>query len=174
MTENMLFALLLGLIDGILTVLALATGHVMRPGILLSIGLSLRVALGASLSGAFIYSFSEYSRQRHRLIHAERELNLARHGKLATTRLGKQIIKETAIGMIISSFFNFFGVMIPLCFAVLFPKIQWVAIAIALLMLAVLGLLLARLVFGSSLLWIIALLSAGIIVSLIGYALDIV
>lgn len=169
-----MFALLLGLIDGILTVLALATGHVMRPGAILSIGLSVRVALGSSLSGALVYFFSEYARQRQRLIHAEKELNLARHGKLATTELGKQIIRETAAGMVVSCFFNFFGVMIPLCFAVLFPKIQWLAVAIALSVLVILGGLLARLVLGRPVLWIAALVSAGMVVSVIGYALDIV
>jgi predicted membrane protein (TIGR00267 family) len=172
--RHQLFALLLGLIDGILTVLALATGHVLQPDSPLSLSLSLKVALATSLSGSLIYFFSEYSRQRQRLIHAEKELNLASHGKLATTELGRQIIKETFIGMLISSVFNFFGVMIPLILAVVFPKIQWIAIVAALLLLFFLGLAIARLVFGNAFLWIIALLAAGIIVSIVGYKLHVV
>lgn len=172
--HNQLFALLLGLIDGILTVLALATGHVLQSGSSLSLSLALKVAFATSLSGACIYFFSEYSRQRQLLIHSEKELNLASHGKLATTQLGKQIFQETAIGMVISSVFNFFGVMIPLIIAVSFPKIQWIAIVIAILMLVVLGVLLARSVFGNPFLWVLALVIAGIVVSFVGYKLHVV
>lgn len=172
--HNQLFALLLGLIDGILTVLALATGHVLQSGSTLSLTLALKVAFATSLSGACIYFFSEYSRQRQTLIHSEQELNLASHGKLATTQLGKQILQETAVGMLISSIFNFLGVMIPLSVAVMFPKIQWIAILIAIMMLVILGILIARLVFGNAWLWVSALVIAGLIVSFVGYKLHVV
>lgn len=169
-----LFALLLGLIDGILTVLALATGHVLRAQGSITLGLALKVAFATSLSGACIYFFSEYSRQRHRLVHAETELNLASHGRLATTHLGRQILKETAIGMLVSSICNFLGAMLPLISAILFPEKQWIAILIALVMLIALGVGISRLVYGKAILWCASLFVAGILVSLVGYKLNVV
>jgi predicted membrane protein (TIGR00267 family) len=172
--DNQLFALLLGLIDGILTVLTLATGHVLNKGEPFTIGLALKVGFATSLSGACIYFFSEYSRLRYRLIHAEKELNLARHGKLATTQLGRQIIKETIQGVFISSIFNFLGAMVPLGCAVLFPKIQWISLLIAMIMLIQLGIWIGKMVYGNRLAWVMSLLFAGAIVSLVGYKLNIV
>jgi predicted membrane protein (TIGR00267 family) len=173
--RNQLFALLLGLIDGILTVLALATGHVLKPGgEPITLSLSLKVAFATSVSGACIYFFSEYSRQRHRLIHAEKELNLATHGKLATTQLGNQILKETLLGVLVSSVCNFAGAILPLGVAMGFPQAQWTAVAIALLMLILLGIGIAALVYGSALAWSISLVSAGAMVAFIGYKLNVV
>jgi predicted membrane protein (TIGR00267 family) len=168
------FALLLGLIDGILTVLTLATGHVMRSGDPVTLSLAVKVAFATSLSGACIYFFSEYSHLRHRLIHAEKELNLSHHGHLATTQLGKQVLGETFIGVIVSSVFNFLGAMLPLGAAVILPKMQWMSIVIALLLLFFLGIAIARLVYGTPVKWVLALLSAGIIVSYVGYKLNVV
>jgi len=173
--KEQLFALLLGLIDGILTVLVLATGHVLRyTETPLTLWLSMKVAFATSISGACIYFFSEYSRQRHRLIHAEKELNLATHGKLATTHLGRQILKETLRGVVVSSICNFAGAMLPLSIAMLFPQMQWIAIVIALLMLVFLGIGIASLVYGNALAWSLSLVSAGALVAFIGYKLDVV
>lgn len=173
--KEQLFALLLGLIDGILTVLALVTGHVLKDGAPpITLPLSLKVAFATAVSGACIYFFSEYSRQRHRLIHAEQQLNLATHGKLATTRLGKQLLRETLWGVLVSSVFNFTGAILPLGTAMLFPQHQWIAILIALLMLLLLGMGIACLVYGSIIAWSFSLAIAGAVVAYIGYKLNVV
>jgi predicted membrane protein (TIGR00267 family) len=173
--KEQLFALLLGLIDGILTVLVLATGHVLKHGETpITLSLSLKVAFATAVSGACIYFFSEYSRQRHRLIHAEKQLNLATHGKLATTQLGRQIFKETLWGVVVSSIFNFAGAMLPLSVAMLFPQMQWIAILIALLMLVLLGVGIASLVYGNAVAWSLSLVLAGVFVAFIGYKLNVV
>lgn len=169
-----LFALLLGFIDGILTVLALATGHVLKGQGTITLNLAFKVAVATSLSGACIYFFSEYSRQRHRLIHAESELNLVKHGRLATTSLGKQILKETVVGMLVSSVCNFLGAMIPLFSAILFPGRQWMAIVIAFAMLMTLGIGISKLVYGKMIVWCTSLFSAGVLVTLVGYELNVV
>ena len=57
--KEQLFALLLGLIDGILTVLALVTGPVLKDGAPpITLPLSLKVAFATAVSGACIYFFS--------------------------------------------------------------------------------------------------------------------
>lgn len=173
--KDQLFALLLGLIDGILTVLALATGHVLKHGETpITLSLSLKVAFATAVSGACIYFFSEYSRQRHRLIHAEKQLNLATHGRLATTHIGRQILRETLWGVLVSSIFNFAGGMLPFSTAMIFPQAQWVAIVIALLMLVLLGIGIASLVYGNALAWSVSLVLAGAFVAFIGYKLNVV
>lgn len=169
-----LFPILLGLIDGVLTVLVLATGHVLRGGDPLTFLLTLKLSFAASFSGVGVYFFFQYSQLRHRLIRAERELNLVSHGHFATTNLGKRVLREAIIGTVISFFFNFLGAMIPLVVAVLFPKISWISILIALLFLFILGILLSRMVYGSAVKWIIALVLTGIIVGYVGFKLNVV
>lgn len=172
--HNQLFALLLGLIDGVLTVLTLATGHILQGKDSLTLSLSLKVAFATSLSGACIYFFSEYSHLRQRLIHAEQELNLMHHGRLATTQLGKQVLKETVTGVFVSSIFSFTGAMLPLGCAVLFPTAQWISIIIALIILFIMGIAIAKLVYGTPFKWVLALLAAGILMGYAGYKLNVV
>ncbi|HEX5154015.1 MAG TPA: hypothetical protein VFW07_21360 [Parafilimonas sp.] len=173
--QKQLFALVLGLIDGILTVLTLATGKVLTTnGESFSLSLALRVAFVTAISGSFVYFISEYSRQRNLLIHAEKELNLASHGKLAVSNLGKQILKQTWMSVIVSGSFSFLGAFIPISGAVFFPGQSWLSIVIALLILALLGFSVAKLVYGNTFLWMITLVCAGIAVSFIGYKLHVI
>jgi predicted membrane protein (TIGR00267 family) len=165
---------LLGLIDGILTVLTLATGHVMRPNDPVTLSLAIKVSLATSFSGACIFFFSKYSNLRQHLIHTEKELNLSHHGRMATTQLGKQALREALVGVIISSVFNFLGALLPLETAVIFPKKQWLAIVTAFSFLFLLGIFIARLVYGTPFKWILALLSAGAAVSYVGYKLNVI
>lgn len=170
-----LFALVLGLIDGILTVLTLATGKILdKTGEAFTLSLALRVAFVTAISGCFVYFISEYSKQRHSLINFEKELNLISHGKLVTSNLGKQIIGETLLGALISGSFSFLGAFIPISGAVFYPQYSWLPIIIALLILASLGISVAKLVYGKSIRWVLALLLAGIVVSFIGFELHVI
>ncbi len=170
-----LFALVLGLIDGILSVLTLATGKVLdNKGEKFSFSLALRVALVTAISGGFVYFISEYAKQRNSLIKAEKELNLARHGKFVTSNLGRQILKETAVGVLVSGSFSFFGAFVPISGAVFFPTYSWLSILIALLILAILGFSMAKLVYGSSVRWVFTLIATGIVVSFLGYKLHVI
>jgi hypothetical protein len=74
--ENM-FALVIGLTDGILTALTLASGKVFSSTEPITIGLALRISAASSLSGVFVFFAAEYMRQRGALVHAERQLSLA-------------------------------------------------------------------------------------------------
>ena len=173
--QKHLFPILLGLIDGILTVLTLATGKILdKPHEGFSLNLAIRVALVTSISGACMYFISEYSRQRIRLIRAEKELNFTQHGKFVTTNLGKQIRKETLQSVIISGSCSLLGAFIPMSGAVFFPGTAWVSLIIALFILALLGWGIARIVYGNAILWVTYLFLAGIVVSFIGYKLRVI
>ncbi|HEY7536057.1 MAG TPA: hypothetical protein VH878_08950, partial [Thermodesulfobacteriota bacterium] len=76
------FALVIGLVDGILTALTLAGGKVLNTRDSIETTLVLRISMAAALSGAFIFFVAEYVRLRGELVHAERHLNLTSHGHL--------------------------------------------------------------------------------------------
>lgn len=173
--SKQIFAIVMGFIDGILSVLTLATGRVLsnrNEGF--SFNLAIRVSLVTALSGAFVFFISEYSRQRHRLIIAEKELNLTSHGKFAVSNLGKKIIQETLGGTCLAGFCSFLGAFIPISGAVFFPNQAWLSIVVGLLILAILGFSVARLVYGKPVTWMAALILTGILVSFIGYKLHVI
>ncbi|MGB9475742.1 MAG: hypothetical protein WCE87_11815, partial [Candidatus Udaeobacter sp.] len=82
------FALVIGLVDGILTALILAAGRVTAAGDVIHLSDVLRVAVVASFSAAFTFFVAQYSRFRHELVHAEKHLTLGSRGPLAKTHLG--------------------------------------------------------------------------------------
>lgn len=75
-----------------------------------------------------------------------------------TTRLGRTILIETAASAIVSSTCNFLGALIPLIAG---TTISWLAIAIALLFLGLLGIAAGRAIHGSPTLWALAMVAAG-------------
>lgn len=173
--QKQLFPLVLGLIDGILTVLTLATGRVLdvhTEGF--SLAFALRVAFVTAISGSFVYCISEYAKQRQLLIQSEKELNLTSHGKLAVSNLGKQILKETSVSVVLSGTSIFLAPFIPMSGALFFPKHSWLSIVIALVILGLLGFSLARLVYGNAFIWMAVLIGSGIAVSFIGYKLHVI
>ncbi len=170
---GVLLPIVLGLSDGILTALTLASGHLVSNE-KMTISLSVRIAVGALVAGAFVFYVSSYARLRGELIHAERELNLTAHGQLASSRLGRAVVIEAFFTTILSSAADFFGALIPLLTGVLLPQSGWGAVVASLILLGILGLVLARSVHGSCWLWCIALVAGGIVLSMIGVKLRIV
>jgi hypothetical protein len=85
----------IGPVDGILTALTLAAARILTPDQPIDISLALRIALAASLSGGFVFFVAEYARLRGELVHAARHLNLASTGRLATSHLGQEVLRES-------------------------------------------------------------------------------
>lgn len=166
-----IFPLVIGVTDGILTALTLAGGRIVEPSQLLTIGLTLRISGAASLSGVFVFFTAEYIRLRGELVRSERQLNLTVGGRLARTRLGRAVLVETVASAVVSSACNFFGALIPLIAGTI---VSWLAIAVALLLLAFLGVGAGRAVHGSPSIWALALVAAGGILTLAGIKLRIV
>jgi predicted membrane protein (TIGR00267 family) len=165
------FDLVAGLGDGILTALTLAGGRLLGPEPAMSVGLALRVAVAASISGAFIFFVAHYAVLRGELVEAERQLNLTTHGRLVTTRLGRAALIEAASKALISTLFSFSGALLPLVAGVIWPVL---AIVVALVALTLLGAILGRMAHGRPLIWAAGLLAGGIALAYIGLSLRIV
>jgi predicted membrane protein (TIGR00267 family) len=171
-SKSQTFAIVIGLTDGILTALTLASGHLVA-GTKPTIGLSFRIALGSAICGVFVFFTAEYARLRGELIHAEGQLNLASRGQFVTSQLGKQVRAEAFASALVSSTANFLGALFPLCLGSFMPGPALLAVIPSIVALGLLGLTLARIVRGRAVVWIVALVAAGIALSIIGVWLHI-
>lgn len=166
------FAIVVGLTDGILTALTLASGHLMT-GTKPTIELSFRIALGSAICGVFVFFTAEYARLRGELIHAERQLNLSSRGQFVTSQLGRQVRADAFASAFISSSANFLGALFPLCVGSFLPGPALLAVVPSIVALGLLGMSLAHIVRGSATIWIAALVASGIALSIIGVWLHI-
>jgi len=162
-----------GLCEGILTALALAGGKLIRADDPITAGLALRIALAVGASEAFVFFVAHYAELRNELIRAERELNLTSRGRLATTALGRAALQDAFRAAVVATGFSVVGALVPLCSAAFFPDRPWVGIVVALAALALLGLALAKTVYGRSGRWALALVGGGVAMTWMSVKLDI-
>jgi VIT1/CCC1 family predicted Fe2+/Mn2+ transporter len=165
--------LVAGLVDGILNALTLAAGRLLRDGGGASLGLAVRVAIATGLTTIFVFFIAHYAELRADLIHAERELNLLSHGRLATSQLGRRAIGDAATGAIMAATCGVLGAFIPLLLCTYLPAPKWVGLALILALLGILGAALARSVGGSIGFWAGSVLLAGAALTFVGVQLDI-
>ncbi len=170
----MILPLVLGLIDGILTALALAAARLTNAGEGLTIGLGLRIASVALVSGALAFFVARYAELRGELRNAERQLNLAARGRFVTGKLGTAILRESLASAAVSSAAAFCGALVPLLPAGLFPHERWLALAVGTTTLAALGAGLGYALNGNPWRWALALAAAAVIVTIIGAFLKVV
>jgi predicted membrane protein (TIGR00267 family) len=166
--------LVAGLCDGILTALTLAAGRMLDASHPMTLGTALRVAVGAFASGAFIFFVGHYAQLRGELVHAERELSLAAHGRFARSRLGAAVRRDALIATLLGSVSSFLGAVVPSAVSALVPAQAWLGIATALGILGLLGVALALTLFGSPARWTLALVVCGILLAYLGVRLRIV
>jgi len=163
-----------GLCDGIQTALILAAGRVLSSGSRMSPGFILRVAAVGGISSVFVFFVGHYALLRSELTEAERQLNLASRGRLASSRLGRAALVEATQGALLASVCSFCGASLPLVVGVLVPEPRWTAIAVSLLVLSALGVLLARAVHGSPIRWAAGLFVGGVVLTFVGQKLNII
>jgi predicted membrane protein (TIGR00267 family) len=168
-----LFPLVIGPVDGILTALTLAAGRIVSHDQPIDMLLALRIALAASLSGGFVFFVAEYARLRGELIHAERHLNLSSAGRLAASRLGRDVLHESLRSTAITALSGFAGAMLPLALGAIFDGISWMTIVIAVAVLGLLGIIFSRAVRGSPIYWSMALMFTGALLSVAGVLLHV-
>jgi predicted membrane protein (TIGR00267 family) len=168
------FALVIGLVDGILTALILAAGKVVESKAAIHFDDVIRVAIVASISAAFTFFVAQYSRFRHELVHAEKHLTLGSRGRLAKTQLGRAVLLESIVGSVVSGSCSFIGAMFPLLFATIWSGLSWLSIGAALVVLGLLGAILGRSAYGNAILWAIGLMSVGVVLTFVGLKLHIV
>jgi len=172
--QRQLLPVVLGLSDGVLTALTLATGSLVDPGRHISMSMAMRISASAFATGAFVFLVARYSQLRAELVVAERQLNLTSHGRLASSKLGRAILREAILAAALSSVSSFVGAMIPLIVAALVPAHGWAALVAALITLALLGAGLAKVSFGSPWYWSSTLVAGGVVLSILGAQLRIV
>jgi VIT1/CCC1 family predicted Fe2+/Mn2+ transporter len=168
-----MFALLIGVVDGILTALTLAAGRVLSVADALDSTLAFRISAASALSGALVFFVAEYARQRGELVRAERQLSLTAHGRLAATRLGRAALYDAASGAALAIICNFLGALVPLLIGVALPSVSWLAAVVAIAILGALGIGIARAIYWNPLRWAMVLMLAGALLTLIGVQLHI-
>jgi len=173
-SDQVLFFVVTGFAEGILTAMTLAAGRILDPAGGSMTGLAVRIGLVAGLPDAVVFFAAEYSRQQGSLLHMERQLNLTERGRLASSRLGRQALAESLSAAILSAGCAFGGAAIPLIVAGLLPGPGWSTIAIAVSCLALLGAGIAHSLAGCRICWAAALALAGVLTAILGAHLAVV
>jgi hypothetical protein len=151
--KNWLLPLSLGLSDGILNALVLASSTVVHGGATLRVGLAVRVGLVGLVTGAFTVFVAQYTSFRSRLARSERQLNFTRSGRLLGSELGRAAACEAAEDAAVAGLSSFAGSFGPLLLGASLPAYHWLALVVAVCGLGVLGGTLARAVGGLPLRW---------------------
>lgn len=171
--QNLLFPFTLGLSDGVITTLMLIARTLISANAL-SLNLALRVAFGAAFVGGFSFFIAEYSRLRGEISRTSRQLNLRSPAYLIRGKIGRDIMLESVLGTTISVLSGFTGSMIPLAFAILVPEDGVLSIVVAIVSLSALGAGISKSVKGNYLFWILTMSILGMIVTLVGFYLNLV
>ena len=170
---RVLFAVVLGVSDGILNALTLASATVLH-GVGLDLDLGVRVGVVAMASAWFTLFVAEYAQYRSELARAERQLMFTRSGRLAATNLGRAVIRDALVGATAAAASSFVGAAIPLTLGALLPGATWMALVVSVAALGVLGGLLAASGGGRRPVWVAGLIFAGVVVTVIGVKVDLV
>ncbi|MDC8446893.1 MAG: hypothetical protein LV473_00900 [Nitrospira sp.] len=168
------FALVIGVLDGILTAVTFAGARIVVSSEPIGLMLAMRLAAATALSGVFVFFVAEYARLRGELVHAERHLNLTSRGYLATTRLGRAVFHEALKGAMLSGTCGFFGALFPLMAGAVLPGPRWLMLLVAVMILGFLGVGLAFVIRGSLIRWAMALVTAGSILTVAGVKLHVI
>ena len=163
----------MGLTDGLLNSLALASSSILGQGGGVSPGLALRIGIAALVTAAFTMFVADYADRRRSLIRASRQLNLTKRGQLATTELGRIQMRRALVAMAVASVASFVGATAPLLVGALLPVPPWTILALAIVALAVLGWLLGKALAGNRLRWAVSMGIGGLVVTVIGLQLKI-
>ena len=169
----LLFPLVLGLADGILNALTLASSTVLH-GLGLTAALALKVGAAAVVSAVFTVFVAEYSQLRAELAHAEYQLSSSSPGRIAAGNLGREVRREAMAAAGIAGGASFIGSALPLLTGVWLSNVSWIALVLSIGALAALGVALADRVHGSKLIWASALTLAGVVVTVIGVQINLV
>ncbi|MFT3977517.1 MAG: hypothetical protein QM688_10445 [Sphingomonas bacterium] len=161
-----------GLVDGILNALTLAAGRMVH-GAGADLMLALRVGTATGLTTIFVFFMAHYAELRAEIARSERQLNLASHGKLATSRLGQRAVRESLAGAALAAVCGVSGSVLSLLLCAWLPEPHWLGLAADIALLGLLGVLLARSVHGSPLIWAPSIMAGGVVLTLIGVEIDI-
>ena len=168
-----LLPIVLGVADGILNALTLASASLLTQDGAIGVGLAIRVAIAAFATAAFVFFVAQYADYRGQLVTAARHMSLRTSRRLTSTGIGSAIMRDAFAGTLITGCASFPGALIPLLIAAFIPSASWIAVPIAIAMLAALGAIVARVIDGAVLRWSIVLAAGGVLMTGIGYELKI-
>lgn len=163
----------LGLADGILNALTLASGSLIGSNTHVTASLGMRISIAALVTAGFSVFVGTYSQERGGLRRAARQVNMTNHGALVGTRLGHIATRRALTQAALASGSSMLGALLPLLIAAALPGPGWIAAVVAVCALGVLGAGLARAVLGNRLKWAGALVIGGVAVSAIGLCINI-
>lgn len=163
-----------GVVDGILTALTLSASRILHSGQSVSLSLAVRLGAAAGLTTIFVFFVAHYAELRAELIRAERQLNLVSHGHLVASRLGREVVHEALIGAAVAAACSLVGAVVPLTLSACLPGPPLAAIGATILILGGLGALLAGSLYGSRLLWALAIMAGGAALTFIGSRLALI
>ncbi|MBA8792921.1 VIT1/CCC1 family predicted Fe2+/Mn2+ transporter [Friedmanniella endophytica] len=170
--QQYLLPLSLGLADGIVNALTLASASVLH-GRGLGVSLGLKVGAVALVSAVFTIFVAEYAQLRSELTRAEHELSLTRSGRLAAGSLGRQVLREALTAAGVGCLASFVGAVTPLLVGALLAPYSWTALLVSVLGLGGLGAGLAVSVHGRVWRWVTSMTLMGAVVAYIGVLLNI-
>lgn len=170
---RLLFATALGVSDGILNALTLASATVLH-GVGLNMELGARVGAVAFCSAVLTVFVAEYAQYRVELIRAERQLLFTHSGRLAATNLGRAVLKDAVSVAAVAGISSFAGAALPLVIGAMLVEVSWIALVASVLALAGLGVILSGQVGGRRWVWAVSLIIAGILVTIVGVVVDLV
>ncbi|HVX23127.1 MAG TPA: hypothetical protein VHB02_17435 [Acidimicrobiales bacterium] len=165
--------LALGLSDGILNALVLASSRLLHGGRSPTVVFSLKVGCVAFVTALFTMFVAEYADQRAQLARSTRQLSLSGSGHLATTKLRGRAMRKAFQAAGVASAFSFVGATLPLALAAVLSGTPWAGFVVAIVLLAALGAALAASFDARVAYWAAALFVAGLAVAAIGSWLDI-
>lgn len=166
-------ALVMGVCDGILLALTLLAGRLLD-GAGADLGLAIRVAVAALASGGFVFFVARYAELREELVRSGMQLNLPTDRLLARTRLGRAALRSAVGQALIAGVSSFVGALLPMTLGSLLPGPTWLAVAVPVALLGILGAILARVTRGVPATWAVGLVVGGIVISGIGATLRLV
>jgi VIT1/CCC1 family predicted Fe2+/Mn2+ transporter len=161
-------------VDGILNALTLAAEKILEGHDGVSPSLALKVGVAAASTTVFVFFVAHYAAFRTELVHAEKELNLLSHGRMAMTTLGGKILRESLLAALLASVCGFIGAAAPLLLSVILPGPPILGLAATVVMLGLFGVVLAGTFCGSRLTWALTLMAGGIVLTFVGVELNIV
>jgi VIT1/CCC1 family predicted Fe2+/Mn2+ transporter len=173
MNKNYLFPVSIGLSDGIITALILASGGILIRG---SIDLfeAFKISFGSAFAGAFSYFIAQYAGLNEELHRTALQLNLKSTDYLLRGHLGIEIFSESLVGALIAALFGFLGALIPLSSSLIIKGNIVIPLSISYFSLAVLGLFISKTTAGRARFWVIVMVIVGIIVTVAGYELKLI
>lgn len=164
---------MLGVADGILNALTLASASLLSRDSAITVGLAFRVAIAAFATASFVFFVAQYADYRGQLVTAARHLSLHSSRRLTNTALGSAIARDAFVATLIAGCASFPGALAPLLTAAFLPSTSWIAVPVAIAMLAALGAIVAGVIDGSPVRWALVLSLGGVLMTVVGYQLQI-